>query len=70
MVPKLIDFDWRVDIKTGSYLANTDASNKSGQQTCILQLKVNFKNLLRYKHRLLLHAILNTFDQFKIESFV
>ena len=40
MVPKLIDFDWRVDIKTASNLATSDASSKSGQQTCILQLKV------------------------------
>jgi len=41
MVPRLIDFDWRVDIKTASNLATTDASSKSGQQTCILQLKVS-----------------------------
>jgi hypothetical protein len=40
MVPKLIDFDWRVDIKTASNLSTTDTSTKSGQQTCILQLKV------------------------------
>lgn len=40
MVPKLVDYDWRVDIKTDSNLSNSDDSAKSGQQTCILQLKV------------------------------
>jgi hypothetical protein len=41
MVPKLVDFDWRVDIKMSSAISNNDEINKSGQQTCILQLKVN-----------------------------
>jgi hypothetical protein len=41
MVPKLVDFDWRVDIKMSSQISNSDEMNKSGQQTCILQLKVN-----------------------------
>jgi hypothetical protein len=41
MVPKLVDFDWRVDIKMSSQISNTDEMSKSGQQTCILQLKVN-----------------------------
>ena len=40
MMPKLVDFDWRVDIKMASNLSSTDESAKSGQQTCILQLKV------------------------------
>jgi hypothetical protein len=43
MVPKLIDFDWRVDIKTASNFASDDAASKSGQQTCLLQLKVSIK---------------------------
>lgn len=46
MVPLLVDFDWRVDIKTASNLATTDSSSKSGQQTCILQLKVYFLVLM------------------------
>ena len=41
MVPKLVDYDWRVDIKTDSNLSGSDDTSKSGQQTCILQLKVN-----------------------------
>ncbi len=41
MMPKLIDFDWRVDIKMASNLSSTDSTAKSGQQTCILQLKVS-----------------------------
>ena len=40
MVPKLVEFDWRVDIKTASSLATTEVAAKSGQQTCIIQLKV------------------------------
>ncbi len=46
MVPKLVDFDWRVDIKTASNQVGTSlkdsATQKSGQQTCILQLKVRY----------------------------
>jgi hypothetical protein len=41
MMPRLVDFDWRVDIKMASNLTSNDATSKSGQQTCILQLKVN-----------------------------
>ena len=40
MMPKLLDFDWRVDIKMDSNLSDSTGS-KSGQQTCILNLKVN-----------------------------
>ena len=43
MVPKLVEFDWRVDIKTASSLATTEVAAKSGQQTCIIQLKVIWK---------------------------
>jgi hypothetical protein len=39
MMPRLVDFDWRVDIKMASNLTSNDSTSKSGQQTCILQLK-------------------------------
>jgi hypothetical protein len=39
-MPKLVDFDWRVDIKMATNLNADDEASKSGQQTCILQLKV------------------------------
>jgi hypothetical protein len=44
MLPKLIDFDWRVDVKMSQNLSTgeTDSSKSGGQQACILQLKVNF----------------------------
>ena len=48
MMPRLVDFDWRVDIKMASNLATNDATAKSGQQTCILQLKVTFFSLNKY----------------------
>ena len=48
MVPKLIDFDWRVDIKTASNFTSGDTASKSGQQTCILQLKVSIKKILTF----------------------
>lgn len=57
MVPKLIDFDWRVDIKTASNLSTTDTSTKSGQQTCILQLKVLIFSKYFNKSPLLLRLI-------------
>ena len=44
ILPKLVDFDWRVDIKMNSNLAMGDESERSGQQTCILQLKVFLHN--------------------------
>ena len=41
LVPRLIDFDWRVDIKMQRNIGGTDTkSNTSGQQTCILQFEV------------------------------
>ena len=40
MLPKLVDFNWRVDIKMASNMSGGDAITKSGQQACILQLKV------------------------------
>ncbi|CAF1036134.1 unnamed protein product [Brachionus calyciflorus] len=39
MVPKLLDFDWRIDIKMDSNLS--DSGSKSGQQACILHLKTD-----------------------------
>ena len=46
MVPKLIDFDWRVSSNLNKVTDTSDqqASHRSGQQqqTCILQLKVRF----------------------------
>lgn len=38
MMPKLLDFKCRVDIKMDSNM--TDSEAKSGQQTCLLNLKV------------------------------
>lgn len=49
MMPKLLDFDWRVDIKMDSNLS--DSGSKSGQQTCILNLKVNNLGFVIYLHR-------------------
>lgn len=43
IVPKLIDFDWRVDIKMQRNMTNNDGNSKSGQQTCVLQFQVSFK---------------------------
>jgi hypothetical protein len=40
IMPKLLDFDWRVDIKMASNINSNETNRTSGQQTCILQLKV------------------------------
>ena len=45
-LPKLIDFDWRVDVKTSS-----NAISRMSMPTCIMQLQVseNCKNQNRLK---------------------
>lgn len=48
ILPKLIDFDWRVDIQMNSNMnmsGGGEDSARSGQQSCILQLKVSFFKL-------------------------
>ncbi len=65
MVPKLVDYNWRVDIKTNSNLSSSEDSAKSGQQTCILQLKVINKFLLNiiHSHTHFTHSHTNYFDR-------
>lgn len=44
MLPKLIEFDWRLDVKMSQNLSTgeSDSLKSAGQQACILQLKVIF----------------------------
>ena len=35
-LPRLVDFDWRVDVKTAS-----DSASRMAQPTCLVQMKVH-----------------------------
>ena len=40
-LPRLVNFDWRVDVKTSS-----DSAARMAQPTCIVQMKVSLSLLL------------------------
>lgn len=52
-MPKLADFDWRVDVKTSS-----DAITRMSVPTCLLQLKVNSIETFV----LMINEVLNNFN--------
>ena len=40
-LPRLVNFDWRVDVKTSS-----DSAARMAQPTCIVQMKVSLLNII------------------------